>query len=196
MEQTEPKLAPPGAGISLLQKLVGQYVLLPLYCRKITWEQVPEKLEQQGESLLRMAEGRSEQELIGRVLVPPQIGLEDSSRYHSYAMVLEHLTIVGNATAEIVFELTHHRRPEGQVKIVDLKPKGGRPAADAMENYRSMLDRFRSRTVDEAGDRKSRLAHPHPWFGSLVALRWLCFAPFHQEIHIKQARLILDRSAR
>ena len=58
-----------------------------------------------------------------------------------------------------------------------------------------MLGRFRRLTVDEAGDRKSRLAHVHPWFGSLVALQWIRFAPFHQEIHIKQVRRILDRSA-
>ena len=54
-----------------------------------------------------MGAGRSEPELTEAVLVPPQIGLEDSSRFYSYAMVLEHLTIIGNAIGRIVVELSY-----------------------------------------------------------------------------------------
>ena len=54
-----------------------------------------------------------------------------------------------------------------------------------------MLEDFRRRTLDAAGDRRSPLRHLQPWFGPMTALQWICFAPFHQTIHLKQAERIL-----
>ena len=188
-----PRLAPPGAGVPLWQRLGGRYLLLPHFRRRISWDGAPDMLDEQGRSLIEMAAGRSESELTEPVLVPPQIGLEDSSRFFSYAMVLEHLTIIGDAIGRIVVELSHSRTPPGVVRTADLKPRGGRSAADAQGAYRDMIEGFRKRTLTEVGDRNSRLRFPHPWFGSLTAFDWLCFAPFHQTIHIEQATRILRR---
>lgn len=185
------RLAPPGAGVPWWQRLAGKYLLLPAFCLRLEWDRVPDLLDRQGRRLIALAGDQGDERLTRRVLVPPQIGLEDSSRYYSYAMVLEHLTIIGERIGSIVVELTHDRRPPGTVRTADLKPRGGRSAAQAIEDYGAMLQRFRQRTLAEAGARASRRRFEHPWFGPLSAFQWLCFAPFHQTIHLRQARRIL-----
>jgi hypothetical protein len=109
-------------------------------------------------------------------------------------MVLEHLTIVGRHTASIVADLLERRPPSIVVRTADLKPKGGRPAADAIADYTAMLAEFRRATQVDAARRSSPLRHEHPWFGPLDVYQWLCFAPFHQTIHVRQARRIVARA--
>ena len=186
-----PRLAPPGAGIPALERWVGKHVLLPRFCRRLSWSDAPALLERQGLELLRLAEGRSEACLTERVLVPRQRGLEDSSRFHSFAMVVEHLTIVGRRTTGIVCDLTHGRRPRDPVRTAELKPTGELSLSATVRDYQTMLVEFREAALDETADRASPLRFPHPWFGPLSAHTWLGFAPFHQTIHLEQARRIL-----
>lgn len=150
----------------------------------------------QGAELIGLAEGLSGPLRQRRVLVPPQIGLEDSSRFHSWAMVIEHLTIVGNDIAAILEDLTRGRVPPGVVRVESLKPRGGIDAPIAVEEYRTMLLQMRQIVLNPRSDWSGRARYVHPWFGPLGAKQWACFAPFHQAIHLKQARRIrrlLDR---
>ncbi len=99
---TGPRLAPPGAGVPIWQWLAGKYLLLPSYCARLTWDDAPDLMDQQGRDLVALAKDRVDRSLCRPMLIPAQIGLEDSSRNYSYAMVLEHLTIIGHAIARIV----------------------------------------------------------------------------------------------
>ncbi|MFC1572119.1 DinB family protein [Candidatus Eisenbacteria bacterium] len=191
--QQPPSLAPPGAGIPEYQRLTGKYILLPFYCLRLTWEGAIDLLESEGYALLALAGSSGEDQLTRRVLVPPQIGLEDSSRFWSYAMVLEHLVIMGKAVADIIVELTHGNSRSTPVGTADLKPEGKQPARDAIADFRQLLSDFRQRTIGDVGDRRNTARSPHPWFGSLRAKQWISFVPFHQRIHIRQARRILSR---
>jgi hypothetical protein len=188
-----PHLAPPGAGVPFWQRRFGRHVLLPLYARRLTWDRVPELLEAQGRTLTGLAGEPDAERLSRRVLVPRQIGLEDSSRWHSCAMVLDHLAIVGTRVAGIVHDLTHSRSPVQAVRTAALKPAPDLPFAEAARRYAVMLAEFRTRTIDQAGDRGTSMRFEHPWFGPLPAFRWMCFAPFHQAIHLRQVRRILAR---
>ena len=107
--------------------------------------------------------------------------------------VLQHLTIVGDRTAEIVVDLTQGRAPARAVRTAELKPEGRLAPAEAVEAYRAMLERFRRCMLEEARDRQSPLRHLHPWFGPLAAGDWMTFAPMHQAIHVIQAQRILER---
>src|SRR5262245_3784514 len=187
----EPRLAPPGAGVPALERFVGKHLLLPRLCRRLSWDDAPALLERQGIELLELAGGRSEARLTERVLVPRQRGLEDSSRFHSFAMVIEHLTIVGRRTTGIVRDLTHGRLPHDPVRTAELKPSGALSLAATVCDYRAMLVEFREAALEQTADRTSSLRFPHPWFGPLSAHTWLCFAPFHQTIHLEQARRIV-----
>ena len=187
----EPRLNRPGAGVPWWQRLVGKHVLLPRACARMTWTNVPDVMEGQARELLLLGEPLDEAARTRRVLIRPQIGLEDSSRYYSWAMVLEHLTITGRGTTAIVADLIDRRAPSTVVRTADLKPRGGLPSAEAIAGYQAMLAEFRRRTQVDEARRSSPLLHEHPWFGPLDVFHWLCFAPFHQSIHIRQARTIV-----
>ena len=186
-----PTLAPPGAGVPAYQRLTGKYILLPFYCWRLSWEGAVDLLEREARMLLDLGAGYAEEQLTRRILVPPQIGLEDSSRYWSYAMLLEHLVIMGRAVTEVIVELTHGRRRSTPVRTADLKPAGGQSAAAEIEEFDRLIESFRQRTLNETGDRDSVTRFQHPWFGPLTAKQWISFVPFHQRIHIRQARRIL-----
>lgn len=191
-----PRLAPPGAGVPAYQRWAGKYLFLPFWRATLPPARVPDLMEKQGAELIGLGDGLPAPLLTRRVLVPPQIGLEDSSRFHSWAMVLEHLTIVGNDIVLILGDLTRGNVPPGVVRVENLKPRGRIDAPTAVEEYRTMLLRVRQIVLNPHSDWRSRARYVHPWFGPLGAKQWACFAPFHQAIHLKQARTIrrlLDR---
>ena len=180
--------------MSWVQRVVGKHVFLPLYCRRYSWDQARDLLVEEGRELLRLGQDAEPGQLERRVLVAPQIGLEDSSRYWSYAMVLEHLVIIGERLIRVIVGLSAGQRPAGRIETADLKPAGRLAALPSCEAFREFLDRWRVAMSDEIEDRHSPRRHAHPWFGPLTARQWICFAPFHQRIHLRQARQILRRT--
>ena len=62
----KPVLAPPGAGVPTWQRLGGKHLLLPAWCLWLSWERAVARLEHQGSALVRLADGRSEEELTRR----------------------------------------------------------------------------------------------------------------------------------
>jgi hypothetical protein len=154
---------------------------------------VPAAVERQARELLAIGDSMRPEDRERQVLVPPQIGLEDSSRHHSWAMILEHLAIVGDRTGALLLALTHGRVPEGTVGTAQLKPRPGVEADEARARYQEMLRRFRKTVLERCGDWSSPARCAHPWFGPMGARRWAAFVPFHQAIHLKQARRIRAR---
>lgn len=192
MKQTEEaQLAAPGAGVPWWQKLAGKYLLLPYYSARFDWDQARDLLRDEGRRLLGVADALDEDILTQRVLVPQQVGLEDSSRFWSYAMVLEHLVILGSMASEIIVQLTHGTPPAGSLGTAELKPAGEMSANHARRNFSEFLERYHRRMTDDCADRASSTTAEHPWFGPLTARQWICFLPFHQRIHIRQARVVL-----
>lgn len=189
-DENRPRLAPPGAGVSALERFVGKHWYLRRICAQLSWEKAPRLLEEQAAEFHDLTAGLDEEQLTRPVLVPRLLGLEDSSRFQSYAMVLEHLTIVGLAVVPTIVELTHGRTPAIVIRPEEVKPRGGRPLAEVRTDYRAMIVAFTRAILHDVGDRNSTARHPHPWFGLLSAYQWLCFAPLHQMVHFKQARRI------
>jgi hypothetical protein len=191
MMEREIRLASPGAGVPVWQRLAGKYLLLPAYVARLSWDGACDLFVREGRQLLDASRGLEESRMKRRVLVPPQIGLEDSSRHWSYAMVLEHLTIMGNLATDVVLGLGRGRVAAPPLSTADLKPRGDGSASEAKGAYREFLSRFERAVRDEMSDRSSPARWSHPWFGPLTARQWVCFMPMHQRIHIRQARRIL-----
>jgi hypothetical protein len=181
-----------GAGVPWWQRVVGRRLFLPLYCVRMSWDGARDLLRKEGRQLMQLADGRDPADLVRPVLVPPQIGLEDSSRNWSYAMVLEHLRIIGQQTGEIIVALSHGRQPPGPpVDTANLKPEGNMSGGGALADFHAFLEEFHRGMGNDVGDRRSRTRYQHPWFGPLTARQWICFLPFHQRLHVQQARRIL-----
>ena len=118
------------------------------------------------------------------------MGIEDSSRYWSAAMVLEHLIEVGSRIAVGIVELTQGNPVTVKVDIADVKPKGGK-GVQIIEDFQQFVGDYASMISKDVGDRQCKARHPHPWFGELTAHQWACLGAVHQTIHRKQLERIV-----
>jgi hypothetical protein len=167
-------------------------MLFPAFCRKTSWDKALGLFLQEGERVAAAAQSLAPGELRTRVLIRAPLGIEDSSRYWSAAMVLEHLIEVGSRIATGVVELTHGQAASVKADIADVKPKG-RDAGDGdvVSAYRAFLADYADKLTRRAGDRAARLTAPHPWFGELTPQRWVCLGAIHQRIHRRQMERII-----
>lgn len=189
-DPSPPRLAPPGAGIPFFQRMVLRYVFFPKYSKKMTWEGSQEFFRKEGLKLLKLAIEAPPERINRPALVKPMVGLEDSSRYWSIAMVMEHLMIVGKAIADGVLLLTHGRTPQTKVDTAKVKPFENLPANVVIPQFQTFLEDFLRRTSGDIGDRGAEARHLHPWFGLLNARQWMALAALHQRLHRKQAEAI------
>ncbi len=90
MSQIEPKLQAPGAGLPFIQRIALRYFIGPLQSKKTPWHVSKISYEKLTSKILNTAESIPAEKRKIKVLVYPIIGLEDSSRYWSVDMLLEH----------------------------------------------------------------------------------------------------------
>jgi hypothetical protein len=187
-----PKLQPPGAGLPWWQLLAARYVLFPLAVRKLTWESASRLFQKEGQKVLALWETFPPSRLTERVLVPRLRGIEDSSRYWSAAMTVEHLNIVGFGILELIAGLRVGRTPARAPRVQDVKPRGEQPPGEVRAEFSRLL-------TQAAGTREQPIAPgvglraQHPWFGPMDAFRWHCLLGIHQRIHRGQLEAIHAR---
>lgn len=183
-------LAAPGAGLPRLQALFLRHVLFPAFCRTTSWDKALGLFLQEGKRVAAAAQSLAPEALQIRVLIRAPMGIEDSSRYWSAAMVLEHLIEVGSRIATGVVELTHGQAASVKADIADVKPKGSKDG-DILAAYRAFLADYADKVTHRVGDRAARYTEPHPWFGDLTPQRWVCLGAIHQQIHRRQMERII-----
>lgn len=186
---TVPKLAPPGAGLPK-PELYAARILFAL--RRWTGDRdsfnARFRMEREAiRGLVRFCDGDSG---ASRVLIRRPRGLEDSSRYWSVWMTLDHLRIVNHAMAGIIGALTKGVKPDGAASTAAVKPS---PQADAgiVAEYEQACDDLLA-VVSSAGSLKTELRFAHPWFGPLDAAGWHALAVGHMGIHRVQIERILE----
>jgi len=160
-----PHLAPPGAGLPAPERLIAR-ILLALRRRTTDRAGSDARFREQREAVRRWVAGLDDASAGRRVLIARPLGLEDSSRYWSVWMTLDHLRIVHHEIARIIGGLGKGTIPAGQASTAAVKP-----AAAAVPELRTSV-RF-----------------PHPWFGPLDAAGWHRLAAGHMGIH----RVQIDR---
>ena len=124
-----------------------------------------------------------------QVLIKRVVGIEDSSRYWSAYMVLEHLRIVNEIIARIIASLGAGRPYPQEIRTADVKPS---PAAD-QRVVAGFENGVRTYVADVMPSLRcaTRLTHAHPWFGPLGAHGWHCLAAIHHTLHRRQLTAIL-----
>jgi len=185
-----PALDPPGAGLPFFTRLAAQWILLPQFYRKHSRVQAHQLFLSLGGKLGDLAGTLTADELATRVLIPPQRGLEDSSRWWSPAMVLEHLMITDELFVASIVSLSRGVVPAAKVGTADVKPAGTRDAAAVPAAFREFLKEADRRLSDRIEPLRTDVRHPHPWFGPLTAHQWLCVAALHHGIHYRQLKAI------
>ncbi len=175
---------------------MGRYVLLPAICMTHSWGMAQRFFQREGRRVLELANPLSDNEMTARVLVHGILGIEDSSRFWSVAMAMEHLIIVGDTMTRIIVDLTHNRPPSAHVNIADVKPHGTIPAAKIVQDYGELLARSRKRCLEQIGKHRAPQRLNHPWFGEITAHQWHCLAAWHQRIHRRQIEAIIKSVGR
>jgi hypothetical protein len=174
----------------LVQAFVLRHVLFPAFCRTTSWDEALGLFLREGERVAAAAQSLAPEALQTRVLIRAPLGIEDSSRFWSAAMVLEHLIEVGSRIATGVVELTHGQAASVKADIAEVKPKGHNDGG-IVAAYRAFLEDYADKVTRRAGDRAARHTAPHPWFGELTPQRWVCLGAIHQQIHRRQIERIV-----
>ena len=187
------KLQPPGAGLPLLEWAFAKYIFFPRLFKNTSKEQAIAAFAERSEQIMTLARSLSPEQLGQRRLVPRLRGLEDSSRYWSTAMVLEHLVIVGDLMRRAVVELSAGGTDMAKIGTAQVKPDPDADAAGAIEHFAQMSQRFVREATAADIYAYPQAKYAHPWFGPLNAHQWLVFAEPHQYIHLQQIKEIIAR---
>lgn len=188
-----PRLAPPGAGIPAVERFVGGKIFAFNRWRG-TRERFAARFVSEREAIAGLYTGLDELTLGRRVLIPRLRGLEDSSRFWSVWMTLDHLRIVNDEITRVIVDLAHGRMPEGRASTAAVKPSES-VSAGVVAAYEESCDRFVAR-VASCPNLRTPLRYAHPWFGPLDAAGWHALAAMHMGIHRAQiARILADSSA-
>ncbi len=188
-ENNEPRLGPPGAGLPKPELLIAR-LLMAWQRRTGDRESFSRRFQQEREAIRQLSRSCDEATAAKRVLIRRPPGLEDSSRYWSVWMTLEHLRIVNAQIAGVIRSLARGVVPPGVASTAAVKP-GAELTADVVTAYEKACDLLEA-TVVAAADLKTGVRFPHPWFGPLDALGWYAMAGTHMGLHRGQIERILQ----
>ncbi|HYD19808.1 MAG TPA: DinB family protein [Patescibacteria group bacterium] len=186
-------LQAPGAGVPKLHGFFMRHVVAPFIAGRSDWERDSAGFGSVSRKIIKDAEGLTPEQLGTKVLVPPQFGLEDSSRYWSAAMVLEHMMIVSKGISALVVSLSKGVVPDYQVEMARVKPKGELPPGEALAAFKAYAATAMAELDAAVADRKSKAVLEHPWFGKFTAHQWHWLMTAHSVIHLNQMRAICWR---
>jgi uncharacterized damage-inducible protein DinB len=189
-QSPEPNLAPPGAGIPFPQKLFLQYFVKPFVAAKVSWEESEKNFHRINEKIFAAIEGLTEEQMSRKILVPPQRGLEDSSRFWSIKMTLEHLVIVSSQKIKLITALTEEKIPDGKADTATVKPHNEMSVQETLEKFKKLVTTDFSQLNASMKNKNSKLKFNHPWFGMMTAQQWHWLMPMHHGLHLKQIREI------
>ncbi|MBX3384801.1 MAG: DinB family protein [Phycisphaeraceae bacterium] len=190
---THPRLAPPGAGIPAVERFIGGAIFA---LRR--WRGTPEsfcaQFRREQSAISRLCRDHEQSSLGRRVLISRLRGLEDSSRFWSVFMTLDHLRIVNQEITRVIDSLTRGEPPIGRVSTAAVKPSED-TSPDVVPEYESSCENLLA-LVSARADLRTPLRHDHPWFGPLDAAGWLAMAAMHMGIHrVQIARILAARGA-
>ncbi len=189
----EPNLAAPGAGIPFPQKMMMRYFVRPFVAGRTSWETSTDNFHKINKKILASIEGLTNLQLATRILVPPQTGLEDSSRYWSIKMVLEHLLIVSEQMMQLIPSLSEGVIPNEIADIAKMKPKNDLSLEETLTRFKKLVSFDFDKMNTSVKNRKSNSKFYHPWFGNMKAQQWYWLLSMHHGLHLKQIREIKSR---
>lgn len=185
------RLQPPGAGLPWYELAAARFVVFPLLCRRLSWAAAGRQFQTEGAAVLKLWDATPPDRLTERVLIRRIRGIEDSSRFWSVAMTVEHLNIVGHGVRRLIGGLRVGQAPPRAARVEDVKPRGELPPAEVRAAFVQLLaDAATSDATEPPIPRGTEPSAPHPWFGPLDAHHWHCLLGIHQGVHRKQIEAI------
>jgi hypothetical protein len=186
--EIEPKLAPPGAGLPAVELAIAR-ILIAVGRATGSRDSQTAKFQAEREKIRALLTGLDPAQCGRRVLVRRVIGMEDSSRFWSVWMTLDHLRIIHDGMARIIGSLGKGVVPPGQSSTAAVKPSLDADAG-ITPRYEASCDTLLAAAAG-VPELKTAARYAHPWFGPLDAAGWYGVAGVHLGIH----RVQLERIA-
>jgi hypothetical protein len=185
---SDPQLAPPGAGLPAIELWVAR-LLFALKRLRGNRETFVAKFEQERAAIRALVDSCPEVQRGEQVLIVRLRGLEDSSRNWSLWMTLDHLRITNTALAGAISALAAGKVPPGKVSTAAVKPSATVTATVEAE-FECSCDVLLA-SIKAATELKTQVRYAHPWFGPLDAFGWAAMAGMHMGIHREQIQSIV-----
>lgn len=189
-----PTLESPGAGLPWLENFILRYFYYPWKVSKNTWSENLEKFQDETRKILGIVEKMSEEDFQTRILIPRLKGMEDSSRFWSVALTMDHLFITIGGMTMVAAELA-----KGNALSITVDPATVKPKQDHVMTKTKMMEQMEKITreavnllgpLEKTASKKHKL--DHPWFGPIDALGWVWVIGQHQSLHRKQIQMIVE----
>jgi hypothetical protein len=184
----EPQLAPPGAGIPATERIIGG-LIFALRRWRGSAERFSAEFVGERKAIASLYRSRSDVALAKRVLIPRLRGLEDSSRFWSVLMTLDHLRIVNIQITDVIAKLKRGATPTGVASTAAVKPSA-EVDASVVPLYEASCDELLA-VVSGGENLRTGVRFAHPWFGPLDGHGWHLMAAAHMGIHRAQIEKIL-----
>lgn len=184
----QPQLDAPGAGLPRAELFFGR-ILFALR-RLVTSRAAADAHFERERAAIRalIADCSSESGAV-RVLIERAPGMEDSSRFWSVWMTLDHLRIVNLEMARVIRALANGVSPKGKASTAAVKPSVAANEKVVLA-YEEACEALLA-SAAEAKDLRTPLRFAHPWFGPMDAAGWHALAGGHMRIHRVQIERIL-----
>lgn len=184
----QPNLDAPGAGLPKLE-LHAARLMFRRFRKKHNIDSLSELIHSEKQEMIKLSAPLDARQGAARILIKRLRGLEDSSRFWSVYMTLEHVRIVNSAVIATMTCLATGKTPERKASTADVKPSEdiGREVLDA---FAASCDGLIA-TVDEIENLDRPETWSHPWFGPLTIRDWHAMAAFHLGLHRVQIEAIL-----
>lgn len=190
-----PKLDPAGAGLPWFENFLLKHFYFPWKVSKHSWTENLEKFQKETNKIVKIVEKVSEEDFQTRILIPRLPGMEDSSRYWSVALTIDHMCITIGGMTMVAVELA-----KGNPLSVSVDTATVKPQLDHIATKTKMIETL-EKTVRESinllssyentASKKYKLNHP--WFGKINSLGWVWVLGQHQALHRKQIQMIVER---
>ena len=188
--QNEPQLAAPGAGLPPIELFFAR-VLMRTRARLGNREKFRARFLSERASIARLVKSCPSAQRERRVLIRRCPGLEDSSRYWSIWMTLDHLRIVNHEIASVLSALSQGTVPAREASTAAVKPSP-EVTSEVLATYELSCSTLLT-TADGIGELRTKKRYPHPWFGPMDAAAWFSLAGGHMAIHRTQIEGILQQ---
>ncbi len=187
-ETTEPRLDRPGAGLPAIELFIAKRMVAARY-RKMSRDEIIADFERERVLISEMASRLAPDLGSRQVLVKRLRGMEDSSRFWSIYMVLDHLRIVNEAVSSFIGLLGEGKCPDDEADTAKVKPAVG-AGPEVIDAFNATCRKLAG-VVASIECLDTPVKHPHPWFGPFDAGQWHHMAAFHMTLHRKQIEAIL-----
>jgi hypothetical protein len=187
--QHVPQLETPGSGLPPLELLIGK-VGFALYRSMNSRQGATARFKSESQQLISLATSVSEEVGRQRILIKRIMGIEDSSRFWSVFMVIDHLIIADKLAIKIIENLSQEQNFSQRITIEGIKPQPER-GKEVIDEFKQLVQDY-ILCLEQITHWHSSSAHAHPWFGPLNVHGWHCFMAFHHFIHRRQLHRIIQ----